>query len=61
MYQLSHNADALLLVTEWEQYQKLELRKLEKHMKTPILIDGRNVFSPQEAMAAGFHYIGVGR
>lgn len=61
VHQLSHNADALLLVTEWEQYQKLELRKLAKHMKTPILIDGRNVFSPQEAMAAGFHYIGVGR
>ena len=61
VHQLSHNADALLLVTEWEQYQRLELRKLAKHMKTPILIDGRNVFSPQEAMAAGFHYIGVGR
>ena len=61
VHQLSHNADALLLVTEWDQYHKLDLRKLAKQMKTPILIDGRNVFSPQEAMAAGFHYIGVGR
>ena len=61
VYQLPHNADALLLVTEWDQYHRLELRKLAKHMKTPILIDGRNVFSPQEAIAAGFHYIGVGR
>ncbi|MYF97602.1 UDP-glucose/GDP-mannose dehydrogenase family protein [Candidatus Poribacteria bacterium] len=58
---ISHNADALVLVTEWETYHKLELRKLAKQMKTPILIDGRNVFSPQEAIAAGFHYIGVGR
>lgn len=61
VHQLSHNADALLLVTEWEQYQKLELHKLAKHMKTPILIDGRNVLSPQEAISAGFHYIGIGR
>ena len=35
--------------------------KLAKQMKTPILIDGRNVFSPQEANDAGFYYIGVGK
>lgn len=61
VYQISYNADALVLVTEWEPYHRLELRKLAKQMKTPILIDGRNVFSPQEARSAGFHYIGVGR
>ena len=61
VYQLSYNADALVLVTEWEPYHRLELRRLAKQMKTPILIDGRNVFSPQEARSAGFHYIGVGR
>lgn len=61
VYHLSHNADALVLVTEWDLYHRLELRKLAKQMKTPILIDGRNVFSPHEAMAAGLHYIGVGR
>ena len=60
-YSVSHDADALLLITEWEPYHRMDLRKLAKHMKTPILIDGRNVFSPQDAMAAGFHYIGVGR
>ncbi len=61
VYRLAHDADALVLVTEWELYHRLELRKLAKQMKTPILIDGRNVFSPQEAMAAGFHYLCVGR
>ncbi len=61
VYKLSYNADALILVTEWEMYQRLKLGKLSKEMKTPILIDGRNVFTPQEARAAGFHYIGVGR
>ncbi|MDE0554399.1 MAG: UDP binding domain-containing protein, partial [Candidatus Poribacteria bacterium] len=59
--ELAYNADALVLVTEWELYHRLELRKLAKQMKTPILIDGRNVYSPEEARAAGFHYIGVGR
>ena len=58
---LAYDADALVLVTEWELYHRLQLRKLAKQMKTPILIDGRNVYSPAEARAAGFHYIGVGR
>lgn len=61
VYELSYDADALVLVTEWELYHRLDLRKLAKQMKTSILIDGRNVYSPQEARAAGFHYIGVGR
>jgi UDPglucose 6-dehydrogenase len=59
--ELAYNADALVLVTEWDLYHKLELRRLAKQMKTAILIDGRNVYSPQEARAAGFHYIGIGR
>ena len=61
VYSISHNADALVLVTEWEPYHRLDLRKLAKQMKTPILVDGRNVFSPQDVMAAGFYYIGIGR
>ncbi|MCY4568728.1 MAG: UDP binding domain-containing protein, partial [Candidatus Poribacteria bacterium] len=61
VYELSDDADALVLVTEWELYHKLELRRLAKQMKTPILIDGRNVYSAEEARAAGFHYIGIGR
>lgn len=58
---LAYDADALVLVTEWNLYHRLQLRKLAKQMKTPILIDGRNVYLPAEARAAGFHYIGVGR
>ncbi len=60
-YRIAADADALLLVTEWELYHKLDLRKLAKQMKTPILIDGRNIYAPQEARAAGFLYSGVGR
>jgi UDPglucose 6-dehydrogenase len=61
VYELSYDADALVLITEWDFYHKLELRRLAKQMKTPILIDGRNVYSPEEARTAGFHYIGIGR
>lgn len=61
VYRLSCGADALVLVTEWDAYHRLELRRLAKQMRTPILIDGRNVYSPQEAREAGFHYVGVGR
>jgi UDPglucose 6-dehydrogenase len=61
VYELSYDTDALVLVTEWDLYHKLELRRLAKQMRTAIFIDGRNVYSPEEARAAGFHYIGVGR
>ena len=61
VYQLPRNADAIVLVTEWDLYHKLDLRRLAKEMVSPILIDGRNVFSPSEAVNAGFYYIGVGR
>ena len=59
--ELSHNADALVLITDWEEYQNMDLGALAKRMNTPLLIDGRNVYVPQEAHAVGFHYIGIGR
>ena len=59
--ELTHNADALVLITEWDEYQNMDLGMLAKRMNTPLLIDGRNVYAPQKAHAAGFHYIGVGR
>jgi len=54
-------ADALVVVTEWEEFRRLELPALAAAMTTPILVDGRNIFSPDEAMAAGFDYAGIGR
>ena len=61
VYELTHNADALVLITDWDEYQKIDLSALAKQMNTPLLIDGRNVYTPQEAQATGFHYIGIGR
>ena len=59
--ELAHNADALVLITDWDEYQNMDLEMLAKRMNTPLLIDGRNVYDPQEAQNAGFHYIGIGR
>jgi UDPglucose 6-dehydrogenase len=58
---LAQDADALVVVTEWRQFLDLDLRRLAQAMATPILIDGRNLFSPEDAVAAGFDYAGVGR
>ena len=58
---LAQDADALVVVTEWRQFLDLDLRQLAQAMATPILIDGRNLFSPEEAAAAGFDYAGMGR
>jgi UDPglucose 6-dehydrogenase len=54
-------ADALVVVTEWEEFRRLELPALAAAMTTAILVDGRNIFSPDEALAAGFDYTGIGR
>jgi len=54
-------AQALIIATEWEEFKSLDLRQLNKWMTTPILIDGRNIFSPADAEAAGFEYFPVGR
>jgi UDPglucose 6-dehydrogenase len=54
-------ADALLLVTEWPEFGKLDLAELGAKMKTRVLVDGRNLFNPDAARAAGFDYAGIGR
>jgi UDPglucose 6-dehydrogenase len=57
----ANGADALVVVTEWREFRDLDLGALAATMSSPILVDGRNVFRPEEAMAAGFEYTGIGR
>lgn len=59
--ELAANADALVLVTEWGEFRSLDLPKLAGLMATPVLVDGRNLFSPEAAVRAGFDYTGIGR
>lgn len=54
-------ADALLIVTEWPQFRELDLKKVKKLLKKPIIVDGRNIFDPKTVKELGFTYIGIGR
>lgn len=59
--ELASGADALVLVTEWQEFRDLDLARLARSMATPVLVDGRNLFHPEAALAAGFDYTGIGR
>jgi UDPglucose 6-dehydrogenase len=61
VYEAATGADALVLMTEWNQYRALDLERLKTLMRTPVFIDLRNVYSPQRMQDAGFTYVGVGR
>ena len=60
-YEAATDADALLVLTEWEEFAALDLERLRSLMKQPILLDGRNLFSPEQMEKAGFIYYSVGR
>jgi UDPglucose 6-dehydrogenase len=59
--ELVSGADALVLVTEWDEFRSLNLAEVAREMAHRILIDGRNLFDPEEAGRAGFDYSGIGR
>ena len=58
---LAWGCDALVVVTEWPEFGQLDLEKLREVMRGDVLIDGRNLFEPESARQAGFHYVGSGR
>lgn len=60
-YDVADGADALVLMTEWNQFRRLDLQRIKSLLKTPIFIDLRNVYDPQQMKRLGFHYCGVGR
>jgi len=60
-YALARGCDALLLITEWNEFKNLDLERIHKSMKSPVIVDGRNVYDPAEMRALGFTYRGVGR
>ena len=57
----ARNANAIILVTEWDEFRKIDLRALRRKMARPLLLDGRNVFDPVRMRALGFTYRSVGR
>ena len=60
-YSTVKDADILIILTEWNEFQQLDLNKIKTLMKNPNIIDGRNIYDPQKAKELGFAYIGVGR
>src|SRR5882724_3490988 len=60
-YEAVQGADALLILTEWEEFASLDLDRVRKLLKYPIVIDGRNLYDPDAMASAGFTYYSVGR
>jgi UDPglucose 6-dehydrogenase len=60
-YEAADGSDALLIVTEWDEFKNLDLARLKRLLKQPIIIDGRNIFDPLQMSKLGFVYRGVGR
>ncbi len=59
-YEALKDADALLVVTEWNQFRTPDFEKMKELLKTPVLFDGRNLYSPSYMQQIGFSYFGVG-
>jgi UDPglucose 6-dehydrogenase len=60
-YETVRGADALLVLTEWEQYKRLDWKRVRKEMARPLVIDGRNMLRPAEMCELGFEYMSFGR
>ena len=60
-YEIAKGADALLLLTEWEQYRRLDWRRIHAEMARPLIMDARNMLRPAEMKALGFEYMSFGR
>jgi UDPglucose 6-dehydrogenase len=61
MYEAADGADALLLVTEWKQFQRPSWQRLKSVMRGYVVFDGRNIYEPKRLRAEGFDYYGMGR
>lgn len=60
-YNTIKDCDALVIVTEWDEFRQLDLELVKSLLKTPIIIDGRNIYDPKEMETYGFKYISIGR
>ena len=60
-YEVCAGADAIILMTEWNQYRALDLKRVLATMNKPVFVDLRNVYEPDKMRAIGFEYYGNGR
>jgi UDPglucose 6-dehydrogenase len=60
-YECAEGADALVIVTEWDAFRALDLNRVKLLMKSPVVVDLRNIYRPEDMKKRGFAYVGVGR
>jgi UDPglucose 6-dehydrogenase len=61
VYRLAEGADALVVVTEWNEFRHLDLARIKESMRRPVIVDGRNIYDPSTMRGLGFTYRGIGR
>jgi UDPglucose 6-dehydrogenase len=61
IYHAAKDADAVLILTDWKEFATMDLARLNRAVRFPIIIDGRNLYKPQEMQKLGFTYVSVGR
>ena len=61
VYAMAEGCDALMVITDWNEFQHLDLAKIKNLMRQPVIFDGRNIYDPDTMASLGFHYRGLGR
>ena len=60
-YAAAEGADALAIVTEWDEFRALDLSRVASAMDGNLLVDFRNIYKPEDALQAGLSYVGIGK
>jgi len=60
-YDAAKDSDALIILTEWNEFKEMDFKKIKSLLKTPLIFDGRNMYNPEEMKLNGFSYISIGR
>ena len=60
-YEVAAGADAIVLITEWNEFRQLDMARIKQLMRRPVIVDGRNIYDPEAMRGLGFTYRGIGR
>ena len=60
-YTCAEGADALVIVTEWNEFREPDFERMRRLMRSPVVFDGRNIYSPEHMRTLGFTYFSIGR
>ena len=60
-YSVCKGSDCLLILTEWNEFKELDLKRVKRLLHQPVIVDGRNIYDPKKMKALGFSYFSMGR